>query len=202
MSSDADEDKLKPAGKEDLAAALVRRFRPENKLDVLMIAHYTQVSAHTPDRGAHPVFWPLWNAYVSRLEKYLETPRIQKSVEKLKELEELRPWIMPSKPVKWTDDHDSLAGDVLVKRHTYSEAKENIQQVRQLGAGRPRTNVAIAIRGLELKTVTPTLTWEGVCEKVCDCGKSQHDASCLGRLKSAVTELKSILTKYEPTALR
>jgi predicted negative regulator of RcsB-dependent stress response len=182
--------------KEQLIEELKRRFSPTTQIDVLMIAHYVQLSAGAPNAQERPVLAGLWQTYRTRLEKYLETPRANRTLAQLAELEELRSWVMPPKRHEWTSDHDDVAGDVLVKSgNTYAKAKENIKKIRQLGRGRPRSTSEMAIRALETKIASPTLVWREVCDRVCDCG-SQHDDSCLGRLKTAIGELNSILQKY------
>jgi hypothetical protein len=196
MSSDTRKNKLDPAEGTRLSATDLQKFSPKNKVEVVLAVQYARLRANAPDPAKHPIFRPLWEGFVLRIESYLETPQENRSLEKLAELEEFRSWVIGGKRPAWTGEHETFAGNVFVERGaTYGDAQKKISEVRKLGSGRPRSNVAIAIRGLELKTLNPSLHWRHVANQVCDCGRSQHD-DCLDRLNGAVVDLRSFMKKY------
>lgn len=61
--------------------------------------------------------------------------------------------------------------------------------------GRPITIRRPAIRGLDLKIVSPHLSWTRVTQQVCECGSDTHDG-CIDRLDSAVASLRKVLAKH------
>jgi len=61
--------------------------------------------------------------------------------------------------------------------------------------GAPVRKGELAIQALEASL--SGLEWPKVAEKLCDCGKSEHDPNCKERIRSRANALLAVLRKYE-----
>jgi hypothetical protein len=62
--------------------------------------------------------------------------------------------------------------------------------------GRPVDNHISAVKAYELLLATPTLRWQEIADKVCDCPKNKHDKTCKERVRISVITLEGIVKKY------
>ena len=172
---------------------------------VLIKETIQQSRRNKPDPKLHPIQHAIFDAYISRMEKALEDwipseDRREAQTRLWDEIMDLQGWVAegPEKWMEWTEDHDDSAGDMLVRDFgkSYSEAKRLIRKSKELRRGRPGTSRRVAVKGLELKLLRPSLGWVDVRDEVCDCGQPRHGDSCLARLKTAVSALKGMLLRY------
>jgi hypothetical protein len=179
------------------ARELYEKYKPQDPVDFLLIAQLVMIRIAEPDRKSHPVGWPLWNDYVRRLEEFLSAAPAQRTTQALDDLEEFASWLSIKQKVKWTEDHDDVAGDTLVKQgRSYSQAKIAIRRVKQRFAGRPHTTAKMAVRGLELYLSKSGSRWPEVALQVCDAEHAKHDDSCTKRLETAVSQLRQFMKKH------
>src|SRR5580700_9856849 len=82
MCSDTRKNKLDPAEGTRLSATDLQKFSPKNKVEVVLAVQYARLRANAPDPAKHPIFRPLWEGFVLRIESYLETPQENRSLEK------------------------------------------------------------------------------------------------------------------------
>jgi len=155
---------------------------------------------HRAMRGTnrHPVGVALLGSLISHEERFLRDPGPHPAAEvALKKMNELRRWLF--REPKWDRGQELYVGDTLVSQYgwSYSEVPRMIRRLRQARGGRPLMRRWLAIRGLELRLLDPSLGWRDITERICDCGKSLHDDWCIQCLKSAVSELRNLLRKYD-----
>jgi hypothetical protein len=186
---------------EDLPAHL----KQGGEMAVLHMERIACCHRNKPDPKLHPVLAVIFDAYILRMEQALEKwnpspAEVRGQVRIWDDLIELQGWIHkgPEKWEKWTEADDDSAGDALVKDYgkSYSEAKRLIRKSKERRRGRPGTSRPLAVKGLELKVLRPSLLWVDIRDQICDCGQPFHGDSCLARLKSAVSGLRAVLRRY------
>jgi hypothetical protein len=166
------------------------------------VRHYV---AHCAMRGTnqHPVGVVLLGSLISHEEKFLRDPGPHEAaIVTLKKMNELRRWLF--REPEWDCEQELYVGDTLVRQYgrSYFELPGMIRRLREARSGRPLGRRWLAIRGLELRFLNPSLSWRDITKRVCDCGKLLHDDCCIQCLKSAVSELRNLLRKYDlPTDL-
>ena len=102
---------------------------------------------------------------------------------------------------RWLDPSDGVLTKQKVTVFTDGLSHESYADLIQhcdtrATPGRPIEHRDLAIRALELKSADRPPTWAEIAQKLCPCGKTQHDDTCAKNIRRNVNRLKLVLKKY------
>ncbi len=204
---------MRPSDKWENLAEIMRAIEPS------LEARLQYCRSHPPDPVKQPVASAIIAAYIHRLELALSAIRggahglkdeATNRPESMQEMQEFESWILRRKHGiprrKLTEKDEDVLGDWFVSKqgHSYSKARQMIEQLRALqsGKGAPHKRPE-ALKLMDAK-VSNDWTYKELASQMCDCESidGTHTAHCEDRLRKRINEVESFLAKYKITYSR